>query len=79
VTPGSPIELALPEIPLSVIGDRDELYEVFENLIDNAIKYGADGGKVDIALSAVTTRRASARWSRSPTMESASRPSTCRA
>ncbi|MEQ1769376.1 MAG: ATP-binding protein [Devosia sp.] len=33
-----------------VTGDREELYEVFENLVDNAIKYGGDGGKVDIAL-----------------------------
>ena len=35
---------------MTVTGDRDELYEVFENLIDNAIKYGGDGGKVDVAL-----------------------------
>ena len=33
-----------------VTGDRDELYEVFENLIDNALKYGAGGGSVEIAL-----------------------------
>ena len=31
-------------------GERTELYEVFENLIDNAIKYGGDGGKVEIAV-----------------------------
>jgi two-component system phosphate regulon sensor histidine kinase PhoR len=31
-------------------GDRDELYEVVENLVDNAIKYGADGKRVRIAL-----------------------------
>ena len=33
-----------------VTGDRNELYEVFENLIDNAIKYGADGGVVEVAV-----------------------------
>jgi two-component system, OmpR family, phosphate regulon sensor histidine kinase PhoR len=33
-----------------VTGDRKELYEVFENLIDNAIKYGADGGLVEVAV-----------------------------
>jgi len=33
-----------------VTGDRNELYEVFENLIDNAIKYGGDGGAVEIAV-----------------------------
>ena len=34
----------------SVTGDRSELYEVFENLIDNAIKYGGDGGRVEVAV-----------------------------
>ncbi len=33
-----------------VTGDRNELYEVFENLIDNAIKYGGEGGVVEVAL-----------------------------
>jgi two-component system phosphate regulon sensor histidine kinase PhoR len=33
-----------------VTGDRNELYEVFENLIDNAIKYGGDGGVVEVAV-----------------------------
>ena len=33
-----------------VTGDRNELYEVFENLIDNAIKYGAEGGLAEVAL-----------------------------
>jgi two-component system phosphate regulon sensor histidine kinase PhoR len=32
--------------PLAVIGDRDELTQVFQNLIHNAIKYGRDGGEV---------------------------------
>jgi two-component system phosphate regulon sensor histidine kinase PhoR len=50
------IALAVPDGPATVAGDREELYEVFENLIDNAIKYGADGGKIEIALSSVTGR-----------------------
>ena len=35
-----------------VTGERNELYEVFENLIDNAIKYGGDGKRVDVAVGA---------------------------
>lgn len=44
------VNLTLPEEEAIAIGDRDELYEVFENLIENAVKYGSDGGKVDVAL-----------------------------
>jgi two-component system phosphate regulon sensor histidine kinase PhoR len=36
---------------LDVMGDRDELIRVFENLIENALKYGASGKRVDITLS----------------------------
>ena len=35
---------------LTVLGDRDELVRVFENLIENALKYGAVGKRVDIKL-----------------------------
>jgi two-component system phosphate regulon sensor histidine kinase PhoR len=35
---------------LLVLGDRDELMRVFENLIENALKYAASGKKIDIAL-----------------------------
>nr|WP_272213967.1 histidine kinase dimerization/phospho-acceptor domain-containing protein [Marinicella sp. W31]MDC2879908.1 histidine kinase dimerization/phospho-acceptor domain-containing protein [Marinicella sp. W31] len=38
------INLFLPEEQVTVNGDNDELLEVFENLIENACKYGADGG-----------------------------------
>lgn len=34
----------------AVIGDRDELLRLFENLIENAIKYGSSGQFVDITL-----------------------------
>ena len=37
---------------LDVLGDRDELLRVFENLIENALKYAASGKRVDIALAA---------------------------
>jgi two-component system phosphate regulon sensor histidine kinase PhoR len=35
---------------LMVLGDRDELVRIFENLIENALKYGAAGKRVDIRL-----------------------------
>ena len=53
---GTQLKLDFPSSPMIVTGDRDELYEVFENLIDNAIKYGADGGDVEITLSPATGR-----------------------
>jgi two-component system phosphate regulon sensor histidine kinase PhoR len=31
-----------------VAGDRDELFQVFQNLLENACKYGRDGGTVTI-------------------------------
>jgi two-component system, OmpR family, phosphate regulon sensor histidine kinase PhoR len=35
---------------LRIPGDRDELVRVFENLVENALKYGAPGKRVDIAV-----------------------------
>lgn len=36
---------------LLVLGDRDELVRLFENLVENGLKYGAAGKRVDIKLS----------------------------
>jgi two-component system, OmpR family, phosphate regulon sensor histidine kinase PhoR len=36
--------------PLPVVGDRDELIQVFQNLIHNAIKYGRSNGRVTVTL-----------------------------
>ena len=44
------IEIELPETPVSIAGDREELLRLFENLIENALKYGASGGKVILSL-----------------------------
>jgi two-component system phosphate regulon sensor histidine kinase PhoR len=43
---------------LTVLGDRDELVRVFENLIENALKYGAAGKRVDIKLAPGTSAEA---------------------
>ncbi len=39
-----------PAEPLIVPGDRDELIRVFENLIENALKYGASGKRIEITF-----------------------------
>jgi two-component system phosphate regulon sensor histidine kinase PhoR len=38
----------------TVLGDHDELVRVFENLVENALKYGAAGKRVDIKFKTVT-------------------------
>jgi len=54
------VEIALPETQVLIAGDREELLRLFENLIENALKYGASGGKVIVSLtSAVSTEAAS--------------------
>jgi two-component system phosphate regulon sensor histidine kinase PhoR len=47
------LEVTAPAEPLMVLGDRDELTRLFENLIENGLKYGASGKRVDIALAPV--------------------------
>jgi two-component system phosphate regulon sensor histidine kinase PhoR len=44
------IEIDLPEPPVTIAGDREELLRLFENLIENALKYGASGGRVIVSL-----------------------------
>jgi len=46
---GVRIEITAPEA-VNVTGERTELYEVFENLVDNALKYGGDGGLIEIGV-----------------------------
>jgi two-component system phosphate regulon sensor histidine kinase PhoR len=44
------VAVAPPAAPVMVPGDRDELTRVFENLVENALKYGAAGKRVDIGF-----------------------------
>ncbi|MAY61347.1 MAG: phosphate regulon sensor histidine kinase PhoR [Rhizobiales bacterium] len=47
---GVEISLQTPEAPTTVTGDRDELIQVMENLIENACKYGQSGKRVDVEV-----------------------------
>lgn len=46
------IVLDLPQDAVFVAGDRDELIQVFENLVQNACKYGQEGKRVEVTLTA---------------------------
>jgi len=58
---GVEISVKAPADQLVVLGDRDELMRVFENLIENALKYAASGRKVDVVLAIADAARGGAR------------------
>ncbi len=43
----------LPDGPATIHGDRDEMLRVVENLLENAVKYGASGKRVEVGLGPV--------------------------
>jgi two-component system phosphate regulon sensor histidine kinase PhoR len=49
---GVAVEVKVPPRPLIVLGDRDELLRVFENLVENALKYASSGKRVEITIRA---------------------------
>ena len=52
------------EISAPVHGDRDEILQVVQNLVDNAIKYSPTGGEVEIVIRPdIALDEASAPWS----------------
>ncbi|MGB7660379.1 MAG: ATP-binding protein [Pseudolabrys sp.] len=53
---GVEIKVALSPDTLTVLGDRDELIRALENLIENALKYGAAGKRVDVTVGRAQTR-----------------------
>jgi two-component system, OmpR family, phosphate regulon sensor histidine kinase PhoR len=55
---GVELTLDAPDEPLTVRGDRDELLRVFENLIENAIRYGGSGKRVVVSMGETPAGRA---------------------
>ncbi|MGL6059136.1 MAG: ATP-binding protein [Bradyrhizobium sp.] len=49
------IEVDLPEPPITIAGDREELLRLCENLIENALKYGASGGRIIVSLTTASS------------------------
>ncbi|MEP2715956.1 ATP-binding protein [Pseudophaeobacter sp.] len=49
-TAGTSLVFQPPEAPVEIIGDPDQLLQVFINLVENAIKYGGDRVEVTLEL-----------------------------
>ena len=56
------IETELPDASAIIAGDREELLRLFENLVENGLKYGASGGRVVVSLMQGTSPEGASEW-----------------
>ena len=49
-TLGVALECSAPEMPMKVSADRDKVYQVVVNLLDNALRHTPSGGRVGLAV-----------------------------
>ncbi len=56
------IKVSLPEMPAMIQGDREEILRLLENLIENALKYGASGDRVEVGLAAAENPEGAPEW-----------------
>ncbi len=47
---GFQIKIIFPEEPVYIVADGKRLYRVFQNIIDNALKYSMEGTRIYISL-----------------------------
>lgn len=47
---GLSVEINIPEKPIYILGNQPSLIRILNNLIQNAISYGSDGGKIGICV-----------------------------
>lgn len=59
---GVEVRLRIPDTPVRIKGDRDELIQVIENLVENALKYGHSGEYVDVTLSELSDSQEAPAW-----------------
>lgn len=56
------IEVDLPQTPMVVVGERDELVQVIGNLSENALKYGAEGERIQISAAHTESMKGAGEW-----------------